>query len=134
MNKLVFIVFPLFIASCMPTEKEYDEYYGSGFTNVNEIWWSLDHTASYPFTVSHGEISCSVHPKFGRKVYFMPDGYTDESYIGTPLNKSASDFLEQNSMHPNVPYRIKKSADLSEAIAIGLKVCDEQQEVLGNNV
>lgn len=126
MNKLVFIIFSLSIASCMPIEKEYDKYYGSGFTNVDEIWWSLEHTTPYPFTVSNGEISCGIHPKFGRTVYFMPDGFTDESYIGTPLNKSAYDFLKQNGMHSNVPYSIRKSADLSEAIAVGLKVCNEQ--------
>lgn len=60
----------------------------------------------------------------------MPENLTDESYIGTPLNKAASDSLKQAGLEPNVPYSIKEGADLSEAIQIGLRVCDEQENYL----
>lgn len=36
-------------------------------------------------------------------------------------------------MTPNVPYRIKKGADLSEAREAGLKVCDEMYEDVDNS-
>lgn len=31
-------------------------------------------------------------------------------------------------MKPNVPYSIKEGADLSEAVEVGLKACDEQMD------
>ncbi len=36
-------------------------------------------------------------------------------------------------MRSNVPYSIKTGADLSVAVNIGLKVCDERQEAIKNN-
>lgn len=82
----------------------------------------------YPFTTD-GEISCGIHPEFGPTVYFDPVGFTDESYIGTPLNKAAAEFLNQAGLTPNVPHSIKKGADLSEARALGLEVCNKQEGV-----
>lgn len=32
----------------------------------------------------------------------------------------------------NVPYSVKKRANLSEAVQIGLRVCDEQQDKFEN--
>lgn len=32
----------------------------------------------------------------------------------------------------NVPYSVKKGANLSEAVQIGLRVCDEQQDKFEN--
>lgn len=113
------------VACSAPTAEE--EMYGSGFVVVSESTWSAGHDTPYPFTVPSGEISCGIHPNFGREVYFEPAGFTGESYIGTPLNKAAASSLKQAGMVPNVPYRIKKGADLSEAREIGLKVCDEFQ-------
>ncbi|WP_227672312.1 hypothetical protein [Psychrobacter urativorans] len=119
------------IIGCSTTDSE-DERYGSGFIVVSEGSWDTDHMTPYPFTVPEGEISCGFHPAFGREVHFEPKGYTDESYVGTPLNKSAVDALKQSNLTSNVSYGIKEGADLSEAIQIGLKVCDEQNDMLAN--
>ena len=110
-----------------------DDLYGSGFIEVNEQTWSENHKTPYPFTVLEGEITCGSHPVFGHEVYFEPKGYTDESYIGTPLNKSAVDALKQGNMSSNVPYSIKKGADLNEVVQVGLRVCDEQKDSLANS-
>ena len=107
-----------------------DELYGSGFIEGNEQTWGKGYTTPYLFTMPEGEIACASNPAFGREVYFHPKGYTDESYIGTPLNKSAVDGLQLGRLAPNVPYSVKKGHDLSEAVQIGLKVCDEQSDML----
>ncbi|MGP5546259.1 hypothetical protein [Psychrobacter alimentarius] len=91
---------------------------------VSEIFWGADHDTPYPFT-GDGEISCGVHPEFGPAVYFEPVGFSDESSIGTPLNKAAAESLKQAGLTPNVPYSIKEGADLSEAREVGLRVCDK---------
>ncbi len=109
-----------------------NDLYGSGFIVVNEQTWDENYKTPYPFTVPEGEISCSSHTAFGREVYFDPKGYTDESYIGIPLNKSAVDSLEQSNMNANVPNSVKEGADLSDAIQVGLKVCDEQEDMIKN--
>lgn len=111
----------LSIVACTPVQ---DENTGSGFAVVNEIFWGSDHDMSYPFT-TEGEISCGIHPEFGPAVYFEPTGFTNESSIGTPLNKAAAESLKQAGLTPNVPYSIKKGADLSEAVEVGLKACYE---------
>ena len=133
MNKLMLSLSLLLIVACSPVAQEHDDLYGAGFINVNEMQWSLEHSSPYPFTVAYGEISCGFHPAFGREVYFAPEGFTDESYIGTPLNQAAVNALKHDDMRSNVPYSIKTGADLSVAVNIGLKVCDEQQESLKNN-
>lgn len=96
---------------CVP-ESSNDPYdndaYGAGYTEVNEPTWSSLYSSVYPFTVASGEIVCSQHPRFGRMVYFMPAGFIDESYIGTPLNQAAANFLDQESISANVPYTLKK--------------------------
>jgi len=112
----------------------YDEYYGTGFVNVNEILWSFEHATPYPFTVTYGEISCGYNPTFGSEVYFMPKGFTDESYIGIPLNQAAVDSLKLSGMSSNVPYSIKKDADLNAAIEVGISLCDEKQKYLKDNI
>ena len=80
--------------------------------------------------MTSGEIACSDHVEFGRGVFFAPTGFTDESYVGTPLNNAAANILKLAGITPNVPYRVKDGADLSEAIQLGLKVCDEQRDLL----
>lgn len=122
---------PIIAIGCSSSTAE-DELYGAGFIAVNEQTWGENHTSPYPFTVA-GEISCGSHPEFGHEVYFEPIGYTDESNIGTPLNSSAVDSLNQADMSANVPYSIKEGADLSDAIKVGLRVCDEQQDSLKNS-
>lgn len=109
-----------------------DEMYGSGYIVVNEQTWSESYTTPYPFTVPEGEIGCASNLAFGREVYFNPKGYTDESYVGTPLNKSAVDGVKLGGMASNVPYNVKEGADLNEAVQIGLKVCYEQEDKLAN--
>lgn len=119
----------LSIVACTPAQ---DENTGSGFVVVNEIFWGADHDTPYPFTVD-GEISCGVHPEFGPAVYFEPVGFADESSIGTPLNKAAAESLKQAGLTPNVPYSIKKGADLSKAREIGLSLCSEQKAMIGES-
>ena len=132
-NKLIFYsTLLLTVVACKPITQEYDEYYGAGFIGVDEVLWSFEHSTPYPFTVPYGEISCSYYPNFGREVYFAPKGFTHESYIGTPLNQSASNSLRHHDMRSNVPYSIREGADLSDAIKVGLRVCDEYQEMLDN--
>lgn len=121
-SKLLMLIVPLLIAACTPVQ---DENYGSGYVVVHEAFWGAEHDTLYPFTTS-GEITCSDHVELGRGVFFNPVGFTDESYVGTPLNKAAADIIKLSRITPNVPYSVKKGADLSEAREVGLKVCDEQ--------
>ena len=111
----------LSLAACTPVQDERDKFV-SGYVMVHEMFWFADHDDPYPFTTS-GEISCVYYPDFGIEVYFEPAGYIDESSIGTPLNKAAAESLKQAGLTPNVPYSIKKGADLSEAREVGLKAC-----------
>lgn len=119
----------LSIVACAPVQEESN---GSGFIAVNEVFWRANHDTPYPFTTD-GEISCSVHPEFGPAVYFEPAGFANESSIGIPLNKAAAESLKHAGMTPNVPYSIKKGADLNEVREIGLIVCDEYEYRLSNN-
>ena len=128
MSRWLIAVAAIVIIGCSSGNK--DEMYGVGYIVVNEETWSKNYTTPYPFTVAEGEIACASNPAFGREVYFHPKGYTDESYIGTPLNKSAVDGLKLGRLTPNVPYNIKEGADLNEAVQIGLKVCYEQEDKL----
>lgn len=134
MSKLIVVLTLLLITACAPVEPKYDESYGAGYIGVNEALWPTEHAKPYPFTSAYGEISCGPHPAFGRQVYFAPKGFTDESYIGTPLNKSAVNALNQANMRSNVPYSVKEGADLSEAIEVGLRVCNEYQERLDSGI
>lgn len=111
----------LSIVACTPTQDESHKFV-SGHTVVHEVFWGADHDTPYPFTTS-GEISCVYYPT-GIEVYFEPEGYSKDSSIGTPLNKAAADALKRDGMKPNVPYSIKKGADLSEAVEVGLRACD----------
>jgi len=120
------------LIACTPATNTFDSY-GSGFIEVNEQTWNKSYTTLYPFTVPEGEIGCASNPAFGREVFFNPKGYTDESYVGTPLNKSAVDGLKLGRLTSNVPYSVKEGADLSEAVQIGLKVCYEQEDKFENS-
>lgn len=122
MSRWLIILAGLFVAACTPVQ---DENYGSGYVVVHEAFWGSEHDTPYPFTTS-GEITCSDHIELGRGVFFNPVGFTDESYVGTPLNKAAADIIKLSRITPNVPYSIKKGADLSEAREVGLKACDKQ--------
>lgn len=126
MRSLMMIIALLSVSACSLGTEDYDDSYGSGYIDVNENEWAGKYNAPYPFTVPDGEISCGIDPQFGRTVYFEPFGFTDESYIGTPLNQAAVKTLKHANMLPNVPYSIKKDAKLSAAIEVGLRLCDEQ--------
>ncbi len=130
MSRWLIAVASIVIIGCSSDNK--DEMYGSGYIIVSEQTWSKNYTTPYPFTVAEGEIACASNPAFGREVYFHPKGYTDESYIGTPLNKSAVDGLKLSRLTANVPYNVKEGADLNEAVQIGLKVCYEQEDKLAS--
>ena len=117
----VITIIILSLVACSPIQKE---SHGSGFVELNEVFWGANHDTPYPFT-TNGEISCGVHPEFGPAVYFDPVGFLDESAIGTPLNKAAAEVLKQSGLTPNVPYSIKKGFGLNEAREIGLSLCDE---------
>ena len=119
LSRWLFSLMALLVAACTPVQ---DENHDAGFVTVSDIFWAADHDTPYPFTTD-GEISCGVHPKFGPAVYFQPAGFNDESSIGTPLNKAAAEVIKQAGLTPNVPYSIKKGADLNEAREIGLRIC-----------
>ena len=59
--------------------------------------------------------------------------YADASYIGTPLNKSAVNSMKLGRLTSNVPYSVKKGANLSEGVQIGLRVCYEHQDNFENS-
>jgi|26BtaG_2_1085354.scaffolds.fasta_scaffold26163_2 hypothetical protein len=114
------------IAACThDQDNSYGYGFASGYVVVHEAFWGADYDTPYPFTTS-GEIYCIYYPDFGIEVYFEPIGYSEDSSIGTPLNKSAAKALKKQNLTPNVPYSIKKGADLSEAIEVGLKECDKR--------
>ena len=115
----------LSVAACTPSQDDsYASKFVSGYVAVNEVFWAADHDMPYPFTKS-GEITCVYYPDFGIEVYFEPAGYSEDSSIGTPLNRAAAESLKQAGLVPNVPYSIKKGADLSEAREVGLSLCDK---------
>lgn len=128
MSRWLISIAALSLAACSPSQDDsYAQQFVSGGVTVHEAFWPVDHNMPYPFTTS-GEISCVYYPEFGTEVYFEPAGYSKDSSIGTPLNKAAEEALKRDSMEPNVPYSIKKGADLSEAIEAGLSMCDEQSD------
>ena len=116
---LISVAAALSIAACTSAQ---DNSHSTDFVTVNESDWYGEHYTAYPFTVP-GEIVCITNPEYGPSVYFHPIGFTDESYIGTPLNKAAAESLKRDGMMPNVPYRVKTRVDLSKAIEVGLKLC-----------
>ncbi|WP_227522970.1 MULTISPECIES: hypothetical protein [unclassified Psychrobacter] len=123
MSRRLISIAALSLAACTPAQDERDKFVSGGVA-VHEAFWAVDHDTPYPFTTD-GEISCVYYPDFGIEVYFQPFGYIEDSSIGTPLNKAAAESLKKDGMIPNVPYSIKEGADLSEAVAVGLKVCRE---------
>ena len=123
MSRWLISIAALSLAACSPSQDDsYARQFVSSGVAVHEAFWPVDHDTPYPFTTD-GEISCVYYPEFGTEVYFEPFGYIEDSSIGTPLNKAAVASLKKDGMIPNVPYSIKKGADLSEAREVGLKAC-----------
>lgn len=132
MSRGLISIAALSLAACSPSQDDsYAQQFVSGGVTVHEAFWPVDHDTPYPFTTD-GEISCVYYPDFGIEVYFQPFGYIEDSSIGTPLNKAAAESLKQAGMTSNVPYSIKKGADLSEAKALGLKTCTEKMNMFEN--
>ena len=131
MSRWLIAVASIVMIGCSSGNTE-DDLYGSGYIIVGEQTWSKDYATPYPFTVPEGEIACASNLSFGREVFFHPKGYTDESYVGIPLNKAAVDGLKLSRLTPNVPYSVKEGTDLRKAVQIGLRVCDEQEDELAN--
>ena len=119
MSRWLIAVASIVMIGCSSGNTE-DVLYGSGYIVVSEQTWSKDYTTPYPFTVPEGDIGCASNPAFGREVYFHPKGYTDESYIGTPLNKAAVDGLKLSHLTPNVTYSVKEGVVLNETVQIGM--------------
>ena len=128
MPRWLISIFVLPLIACSPAQDDSHKFV-SGYAAVDELFWPADHDTPYPFTTS-GEISCVYYPDFGIEVYFEPVGHIEDASIGTPLNQAAQKALQKAGMTPNVPYSIKKGADLNEAVKVGLKVCDEIQSNL----
>lgn len=126
MSRWLISIAALSLAACSPSQDDrYARQFVSGGVAVHEAFWPADHDTPYPFTTD-GEISCVYYPDFGIEVYFQPFGYIEDSSIGTPLNKAAAESLKKDGVSPNVPYSIKKGANLSEAVEVGLSLCSEQ--------
>ena len=128
MPRWLISIFVLPLIACSPSQDDSQKFV-SGDVAVHEVFWAVDHDTPYPFTTS-GEISCVYYPDFGIEVYFEPVGHIEDASIGTPLNQAAQKALQKAGMTPNVPYSIKKGADLNEAVKVGLKVCEEIQSNL----
>ena len=74
----------------------------SSYIVAHENFWRAEQNTLYPFTTS-SEISCACHVKFDRGVFFDPVGFTDGSYIGTPIN---ANILKLTGIAPNMPHSI----------------------------
>lgn len=118
-NKYLLLI-ALILAGCQPIQD--DEIGTDDFVGVNKTLWMLEgNSKPYPFTAEHGEIACSMN-----EVYFFPaDTANNESLNGTSLNRLAQIRSEQANLTPSVANTIKPSADLSEAITIGLDHCEK---------
>lgn len=84
---------------------------------VDEIRWKTAGLGNYPF-LTGGDLSCS-----NNSVEFYPDSLHEQD-IGLPLNQIARDNFKQDNLTSNVPYSIKPHADLSQAVRLGLMICD----------
>ncbi|KAA0912815.1 hypothetical protein [Psychrobacter sp. ANT_WB68] len=124
MKKLAFI-FLISLTACRPfddIDSDTDDYIG-----VSEVHWSsYGNVKPYPFTTSYGNIACSLN-----EVSFYPDDTAnDELTIGFPLNKLAQIRQKTSGVTANVKNTIKRDADLSEAIRMGLDRCKQTEERL----
>ena len=84
---------------------------------VNEINWKFANIGDYPF-ITGGDIACN-----NGNVEFYPKGLHEQD-IGLPLNQAAQNRFKQANLNPNVPNVIKFNADLSQAVKLGLMICE----------
>lgn len=123
MKKGILIILVLALSACTRVEQP-EPTISFGNTNfevngdtiiIDEIRWKG--LGNYPFTVG-GDLACN-----NGSVEFYPNSLHEQD-IGLPLNQIARDSFRQDNLTPNVPNVIKPHADLSQAIKLGLMICD----------
>lgn len=124
MKKGILIILVLALSACARVEQpeptitiNNNDFEVNGDTIIiDEIRWKgLD---NYPFAVG-GDLACN-----NGSVEFYPNSLHEQD-IGLPLNQIARDSFRQDNLTPNVPNNvIKPHADLSQAIKLGLMICD----------
>ena len=127
MKKGIFISLFLLLSACTrvePPPKEPTikinsiEFKVNGDTIlIDEIRWKWAKLGDYPFTTG-GDLACS-----NNSVEFYPDSFHEQD-IGLPLNKVAQERFKQANLTPNVANVIKTNTDLSQAVKLGLIICD----------
>ena len=125
MKELILIGIVLALSACTaveppePTIKiNNSEFKVNGDTIVvDEIRWKWAKLGDYPFLIG-GDLACN-----NGSVEFYPNSLHEQD-IGLPLNQTAIDQFKQDNLIPNVPNVIKPHADLSQAIKLGLMICD----------
>lgn len=125
MKKGIFISLFLLLSACQRVEPpepnitiNNNKFEVNGDTIVvDEIRWKTAGLGDYPFTVG-GDLACS-----NDSVEFYPQEMHEQD-IGLPLNQTAKDNFKKSNLTPNVANVIKPNADLSQAIKLGLMICD----------
>lgn len=122
--KKVFISLALAVSACTHTEPPPRTIEVNGHklelniesVPVDELQWRFMGLTDYPFTTA-GHIYC-----FNNAVNFAPYPMK-ETDVQQPLNQRAVEQLRLSNLTPTAN-SIKPNADLTQAINIGLKVCD----------
>lgn len=125
MKKGILIILVLALSACTRVEQpeptitiNNNDFEVNGDTIVvDEIRWKTAGLGNYPFTVG-GDLACS-----NDSVEFYPQEMHEQD-IGLPLNQTAKDNFKKSNLTPNVINSIKPNADLSQAIRLGLMICD----------
>lgn len=125
MKKGIFISLFLLLSACQRVEPpepnitiNNNKFEVNGDTIVvDEIRWKWAKLGDYPFLIG-GDLACN-----NGSVEFYPNSLHEQD-IGLPLNQTAIDQFKQDNLIPNVPNVIKPNADLSQAVRLGLMICD----------
>lgn len=127
--KRVFIISSLLLSACTPTrplEDGYDRnlvvngyslFINGDTVSIDPFIWQQAKLGDYPFTTA-GELACS-----NDSVEFYPKTLHDDD-VGLPLNQTARNKYKQANLTPNVAPSIKPQADLTQAIYVGLSLCE----------
>lgn len=94
----------------------YPKYNGDTLP-INETSWQQLGYSDYPF-LTYGDLAC-----VNNEVYFYPADSFNETAIGTPLNQQAANALATMQLKPTEKNAIKPGANLSQAIKVGLDIC-----------
>lgn len=123
MKKGILIILVLALSACTHVKRP-EPTISFGNTNfevngdtiiIDEIRWKG--LGNYPFTVG-GDLACN-----NNSVEFYPHSLHEQD-IGLPLNQTAQDNFRKSNLTPNVTPSIKPNTDLSQAVKLGLKICD----------